>query len=200
MVLGYNRECQMKPSALAKMIFSYDAGWKELVDIHPTVGKMFFFYVVPMSLLPPAMFYYAGMRYGSVMLPHISSNQLLLIVAVFYVAELVTVPLVALAIQRLGDVVSASPAYADAFILAAVAPTPLWLAPVCLFIPSVLINAFVGAFAMLGAWGLIYHGVYRVFNLEDKGQSLLMAGSVLAVGLVAWVALMVLTLVVWGYA
>jgi len=63
-----------------------------------------------------------------------------------------------------------------------------------------LINAFVGAFAMLGAWGLIYHGVYRVFNLEDKGQSLLMAGSVLAVGLVAWVALMVLTLVVWGYA
>lgn len=190
----------MRLLALPKMIFSDDAGWKDLVELHPSVAKMFFFYVVPMSLLPPAMVYYVGMRYGGTMLPHLGAKEFLLIAIVFYVAELVTVPAVALVIQRLGDVVAVRPAYEDAFIFAAVAPTPLWLAPVCLFIPSILINALVGALAMLGAWGLIYHGAYRVFKLEDKGQSLLLAGSVLAVGLVAWVSLMVLTLLVWGYA
>src|SRR6516165_10449574 len=104
--------------AFPKMIFSYDAGWRDLAEIHPTVTKTFFFYVVPMSLLPPAMVYYAGMRYGSVILPHIGANELLLIAIVFYIADVVMVPLVALVIQRLAEVASVSPSYENAFTLA----------------------------------------------------------------------------------
>lgn len=185
--------------SLPKMMFSYTEGWKDLVRIHPSVAKLFTLFVVPMSLIPPAMIYYAATRYSDVIMLRMTDAQLQFIALVFFAAEMVMVPLMGWVIQRLGEVVDIQPDYRDAFTLAAVAPTPLWLAPLFLFVPSVMVNVVVTAFALLASAGLIYHGVYPVFKLEDEGKSFLMAGSIFAAGLVAWVSLMVLTLVVWGY-
>lgn len=44
---------------LPKMFYSYSEGWPELVRIHPSVAKLFSLYVMPMSLIPPAMFVYS---------------------------------------------------------------------------------------------------------------------------------------------
>jgi MFS family permease len=121
--------------ALPKMIFSYTEGWDDLVRMRPTVAKMFALFVLPMSLIPPLMIFYAGSKYGAEALPHMSSQDLQLIMAIFFLAEIVAVPIVALLIQRLGEVVEIRPSYQDAFLLAAVAPTPLWLAALVLFIP-----------------------------------------------------------------
>jgi Yip1 domain len=185
--------------ALPKMVFSETDGWVEVMDVHPSMSKMLAFFVVPMSLMAALMLYYAGVAYGRVYLPHLTPQDLQIIAAIFFVAEIIAVLIIALVIQRLGEVVEIRPSYSEAFILAAIAPSPLWLATLFFFVPSVGLNLAIGALAMIAAAGLIYNGVRPVFRLDDKGKAFLLAGSIFAAGLIAWVALMVLTLLVWGY-
>jgi len=188
----------MNPLIFPKMLTSHAEGWDWLMRIHPSVTKMYLAYVVPMSLIPPAMLMYAWRTYTNAPLLEISMNQALFLAAVFFVTELAMVPIMGWVVQRIGEVADAHPPYHDAFALAAVVPTPLWLAPIALFVPSLMFNVLVMLLAVAGAASLIYQGVDRVFGLQDEGHSLLVAGTVLAAGLVAWVTMMVLALVSWG--
>lgn len=188
----------MNLSMFPKMLISHDEGWNWLMRIHPSVGKMYLAYVVPMSLIPPAMLLYAWRTYSTAPLLEISANQALFLAAVFFVSELAMVPIMGRVVQSIGEVADAHPPYHDAFALAAVVPTPLWLAPVALFVPSLVFNIVVMMLAIAGATALIYQGVNRIFKLPDEGHSLLVAGTVLAAGLIAWVAMMVLAFVSWG--
>jgi Yip1 domain len=189
----------MNPLAFPKMVFSDRVGWQDLVQTRPSTSKVFALFVVPMSLLAALMVYYAGTTYGITFLAHLKPQDLQIIAAIFFLSEIVAVLIIALVIQRLGEVVEISPTYRDAFVLAAIAPTPLWLSTLFFFVPSVGLNLAIGALAMMAAAGLIYNGVRPVFGLDDKGKAFLLAGSIFAAGLIAWVALMVITLVVWGY-
>lgn len=180
---------------LPKMLYSYSEGWPELVRIHPSVTRLFTLYVMPMSLIPPAMFVYSEMVNPGVvfaaMVPQITMTEALAVVVAFYLAELAMVPLMAAIIQQMGDVVDIKPAYHDAFVLAAVAPTPLWLAALALFVPALWVNGVVLALAWLASAALIYHGVPPLFRMEDHGKARVMSTFVLMAGVIAWVALMV---------
>ena len=46
--------------SLSKLQFSTTQGWPELEKIHPGLLKVFALVVLPLSLLPPVMLYYAG--------------------------------------------------------------------------------------------------------------------------------------------
>lgn len=183
-----------------KMLSSHDEGWEWLMRMHPSVPKVFALYVIPMALIPPAMLLYAVSAYGEQMLNGISMGHAWRIAILFYICELLAVPAMAAVIQRLGDVVDARPEYHDAFAFAAVVPTPLWLSPVALFVPSLALMGTAMAVALFVSGMLIYEGNYRVFRLNDEGKSKLLAGAVLGAGLVAWVALMGLAFVSWGWA
>jgi hypothetical protein len=182
-----------------KMLSSHDEGWAWLMQVHPSVVRMYALYVAPLSLIPPAMLLYAVSAYGDRMMGNVSMNDAWVLAAIFYIAELVAVALVAGVIQRLGAVVEARPDYHDAFAFAAIVPTPLWLASLALFIPSLTVIALIMAAALCISAVLIYEGNYQVFRLDDEGKSRLLAGSILAAGLVAWVVLMGLTFVSWGF-
>jgi len=108
------------------------------------------------------------------------------------------VPVMGRVLQMIGQVADANPSYRDTFTLAAVVPTPLWLAPVALFVPSLAFNILVMLLALACAAALIFQGVDRTYDLRDEGHSLLLAGSVFAAGLVAWVIMLVLAFVTWG--
>lgn len=184
----------MNPMNLPKMVYSYGDGWLDLVRIHPTVAKLFTTYVMPMSLIPPAMYVYASVvAPGSVFpaqAPAFTVGELMLVAAGLYLAELVMVLLMGSLIQQIGDVVGINPAYPESFMLAAVAPTPLWLASLALFVPSAAFNGVVLALAWVASAALIYHGVEPIFRLEGHGKSRLMASGILAAGVLAWCALL----------
>jgi hypothetical protein len=190
----------MNMMMLPKMLSSHDGGWEWLMRMHPSVAKVFTLYVMPMALIPPAMILYAVSAYGEQMLSGVSMAHAWRIAVLFYVCELVAVPVMAGVIQRLGEVVDARPEYHDAFAFASVVPTPLWLSPLALFIPSLTLMGVVMAVALFVSGLLIYEGNYRVFRLDDEGKSRLLASAVLGAGLVGWVALMVLAFVSWGWA
>ena len=190
----------MNPMMFPKMLTSHAEGWDWLMRIHPSVARMYLAYVVPMSIIPPAMLFYASRTYTDIPMLQISADKALFIAAVFFITELIMVPIMGRVVQSIGNVADAHPPYHDAFALAAVVPTPLWLAPLALFVPNLYFAMVVMLFALGASAALIYQGVDRVFDLEDEGKTLLVAGSVFAAGLVAWVSMMGLAFVTWGAA
>lgn len=190
----------MNLTIFPRMLVSHDAGWTWLMRVHPRVTRMFFLYVVPFSLLPPAMLLHAADTYGGrMMFGNIAPEEAWWLAVLLLTAELLMVPLMAWAIQRIGQAIAQMPEFHDAFAFAAIAPTPLWLASLALFVPSLTINGLTMAAALLLSAMMIYEGSYRVFRLEDGRQSLLLAGSILAAGLLAWSFLMGLVLFGWNW-
>jgi hypothetical protein len=151
---------------------------------------MFSLYVVPLSLIPPAMLLYAADAYSDRMLGNISMNEAWKLATLFFLAELAMVPLMGFVIRTIGDVVGARPEYHDAFAFAAVAPTPLWLSALALFVPSTTFNGAATVLALIACGVLIYEGTLRVFRLPDDRQSAMLTTAILSAGLLAWVSLM----------
>lgn len=181
----------MTPEHPVRMLWSYTEGWQDVVRMHPTVARTMLFYVMPMSLIPALMIVYAGMTQHALLVPQVSTGEAVMVAAVFYVAELAMVALMASIIQQMGELIDIRPDYHDAFMLAAIAPTPLWLASLALFIPSAGFIALVFAAAWVGSAALIYHGAPPLFGLENQSKARLMSNFVIAGGVMAWVGMMV---------
>ncbi|OGS75010.1 MAG: hypothetical protein A2063_09455 [Gallionellales bacterium GWA2_60_142] len=160
-----------------------------------SVLTLFLLYAVPMSVIPPVMIYYAGVTYGGGLLPAVSDVQLQIIGILLFLTELAMTFVVAYLIQRMGDVIDIKPAFEDAYKLAVVVPTPLWLAPLFLFIPSFMVNLTAVSAALMLSGILIFYSVPSILKVEEKGHAILLSGSILSAGLVVWAAMMFLTLI-----
>jgi hypothetical protein len=68
-----------------------------------------------------------------------------------------------------------------------------------LFIPSFILNLTVGAAALILSGILIFYNVPSILKVEEEGHAILLSGSILAVGMVAWAAMMYLTFLSWGF-
>ncbi len=184
----------MKMLQMAQMPFSFRAGWDDIVRIHPSIARLFAQVVLPLSLLPPALIYYAGGSYGDAFVRGVTPAQWHAAAGIFFLAELLTVPLMAWLIHqiaRLGDV----PAdYHVCFTLAAIAPVPLWLSALVLLVPNLIVVATVGGLGLLCSVMLIYHGVYSLFGMREDLRAFQMATVVTGAGLFAWLLLMQIVL------
>jgi hypothetical protein len=162
---------------------------------------LYMMHVIPFALIPPLMIYFAGAKHGDALfnLIHLlPANKLIIVVIVFFLVQLVAVPVMASIIRQLAEVAEIHPSYKQAFILAAVAPTPLWLTSIFLFIPNILVNIGVTSLAMMASAGFIYYGIESVFGIKEKGRTHLLFGAILMAGIIAWAFLMVCTLMIWG--
>ncbi len=184
----------MSLMSLPKMFLSETEGWPDLVRIHPSVTQLLVFFVAPLSLIPPLMYAYAGLVQPDgvfpLMQPPLTGLEAFWVGSAFFMIELATVAIMAAYIQQLGDAAGVHPEYAEAYTLAAIAPTPLWLSALVLFIPSMGLSVLVVALAWAGSVALIRHGVRPLFRLagDDKVRSL--ANAITMTGVAAWAGLM----------
>lgn len=201
--------------------------WKRWVRRHhlPTAA-LFFLYVLPLSAIPPLMFNYAGTHYGDVLLPGLTGSALMIISTVFFVAELAMTFVLAEFIQRLGNAAFRimhtqyemlsyptpdQPSkgtliqlrkvdFRDAYTLAAISPTPLWLASFALFIPNFVTVAMIGAIGLILSLYILFAATPLVLKIEEKGEGVLMGWVLLIIGMIGWASMMYLTFLTWGYA
>lgn len=184
----------MSLMSLPKMFVSDREGWLDVARMHPSMRKMLWFYVVPMSLIPPLMYAYAQfLQPGSVfpaMQPPLAASEALFVGGAFFLIELATVSLMAAYIQQLGESQQVKVDFTDAYTLAAIAPTPLWLAPFTLFVPSLWFGVAILALAWVGSVALIRHGIPVLFRVADHARARHLAYMVTATGVAAWLGLM----------
>lgn len=189
------KEIAVNVMQMPRMIFSFSDGWEDLIRIHPSVARLFTLLVFPFSLLPPVMIYYAGGSYGDVFVPGLTTAQWHTAAIIFFLAELLSVPLMAWLIHLVCKINNVATNFQSSFTLAALAPIPLWLSSLVLFVPNLFVGIVVGGLALLCSVGLIYHGVYALFHLRDDLHALQMATVIAGVGLFMWLLLMQIVLI-----
>ena len=142
-VIDPKKEMAMNVMQVPKMIFSFSEGWDELIRVHPSIARLFALVVFPLSLLPPAMIYYAGGSYGDVFVPGVTPEQWHAAAGIFFLAELLTIPTMAWLIHLVTRINNVATDYHACFTLAAIAPIPLWLSSLTLFVPNLLVGVVV---------------------------------------------------------
>jgi len=180
---------------IGKLFVSPHEGWDQVARIHPSVIKLFVLLIVPMSLVPPLMLEYAGRHYGSVLYPAASARAWTIAALFFLFAELLTVPLMAWGIKSVARSRGVMSNFHDAFTLAAIAPIPLWLSSLALFSSNIFLIVGIVAFGLVGSVLLIFRGVEGILGVEEDVVAFNLAYIVTAMGLIAWVLLVMLGLV-----
>lgn len=188
----------MNPLTLFRLFFTPTNGWKDLMQSQPSIHRLYLSHVIPFALIPPLMIFIAGRTHSELFFDLLPGNKLIIVSVAFFLVQLVVVPAMASIVRQLAEVAEIHPSYKDAFILAAVAPTPLWMAPIFLLVPDILVNIGVTSLAMMASAGFIYYGIPVVFKIKEQGHALLLFGAILIAGVIAWGFLMICTLVVWG--
>lgn len=185
-----------------RMMVSETEGWPELSRRHPSVTQLFAFLVVPMSLIPPLMYAYSQVATPGAVFPLVEPplawEELAVVGAVFFAVELADVALMASYIQQLGAAADVHPDYPTAYMLAAVAPTPLWLSALGLFIPSLGFNVVLAIAAWCCSVALIRHGVRPLFNVADEHKAARMTNAVTLAGVAVWAAMLLLFMMLLG--
>lgn len=178
--------------SLAKLPLSADEGWPDLMRVHPGILKVFFLLVLPLSLLPPAMLYYAGTHYPEVFGPAANGRDWTVVAAVFLAAELATYTLMGWLIRQVGDTSGLAIDYHDAYLLAAIAAVPLWLSSLGLFVPVLLFNAATSTIALALSCVLLYQGLQALGRKREAVVATEVVQIVIGAGLIAWALLLVL--------
>ena len=189
----------MNLSTMFKLFWTPTNGWRELLASSPSIPRLFLLHVVPLSCIPTLMILYAGKSQDAFLLVDIlSTTKMMYVGTVFFLVQLIAVPIMALIIRHLGEVADINPTYQSAFTLAAVAPTPIWLSSVSLLAPNFLVLVFVGTLALMASGGLIFYGLPEVFDIKNKENAIMYFGGIVVAGMIALVFLMLSTLVIWG--
>lgn len=184
----------MTLASLPKMFVSETEGWSDVVKVHPSVYKLFWFLVVPLSVLPPLLYAYAGLAQPGAVFPAteppMTGREAALVGGAFFLIELATVAFMATVIRQISSDHGFTTPYENAFALAAIAPVPLWLSSLALLVPNVWVNVALVALAWLGSVALIRHGVRPLLGVGDSDEAHSIANRITWAGVAAWIALL----------
>lgn len=185
----------MSLADLPHMLISESRGWQDIDRKHPSVIRMLLAVAAPLSLLPPLMYLYASTTApGAVfpaLAPALGMGEALIVGGIFFAVELAMVFMMADVIRQIAQGSDAQPTYAQSFSLAAIAPVPLWLTSLMLFIPSMTFNVLMLAIAWLGTAALIRHGVRTLLHVDDADAAHHISNRITFAGVAAWIGLMV---------
>ncbi|TFH87686.1 DUF1282 domain-containing protein [Billgrantia azerbaijanica] len=187
----------MNLTTILSLPFTRTVGWKELQQRQISIPTLAWLVVLPMSLLPPVLLYYAGTHYGDAFVVGFSERPWRYITTILFLAELLTFFVMGWLIHAVVNTEGMSISYHDAYLLAALAPLPLWSSAILLLIPSLLLNALAVLTALGISCSLIYHGLQGLCHRGDNDVvAMSVTYTVMAAGVLAWGVLMA---VVWAY-
>ena len=184
--------------SIIQLPFSHLKRWKHIQQRHPSIATLAWCVVLPMSLLPPVLLYYAATHYGDSFAPGFADRQWRFITTILFLAELLTFFLMGCLIHAVvNSNRELSMSYHDAYLVAALAPLPLWFATIALLVPSLLFNAMVVMVALGTSCSLVYHGLQALCERSTNDVTTMsVTYTVMAAGLLAWGLLMA---IVWAY-
>lgn len=151
---------------------------------------MLFLGVLPLSLLPPLMVFFAGSRHGDQFLPGFADRDWPAIALILWQAEWLTIPLMIGIVRTLAHLNGVRTGWRQAALLAFVAPVPLWLSSLILLYPSLTLALAVGGVALLLSGVIIYHGVAIILGVREDVNAAYLAYGIMAAGLIAWALLL----------
>lgn len=183
----------MNLTLLFQLPFHSNGAWHELQRRKLSIPLLAWALVMPMSLLPPVLLYYAGTHYGDHFMAGFAGQEWRFITTILFLAELLTFFVMGWLIHSVVEGKDLALSYTDAYLLAAVAPVPLWLSSLALLVPNLVFSIVVVMFAMGLSCTLIYHGLQALSHRTNTDVEAMSATyTVMAASFLAWVLLMVM--------
>lgn len=175
-------------------------GWVELRDYHDRAGHGYR-HVLLLALIPVISGYIGTTRIGWQVTPgdavRITEQSALVIASLYYGAIVIGVASIAYMIHWMAATYGAAQRFSRALVLASYIPTPLFLAGIMQLYPVLWLNLVVGLPAVAYSVALLYTGIPVMMEIP-KERGFLFSSAVLAVGLVALVAMLAVTVLLWG--
>jgi hypothetical protein len=175
--------------------------WESIRDDKCTVGKCYAAHVLLLAAIPAISGFIGttqfGWQIGAGDPVKLTVESAGLISVLYYLAMLVGVYAIGWMIHWMGGTYDADVPLSQCVVLAAYTATPLFLIGIMELYPVLWVNMVVGIVALAYTVYLLYSGVPIMMGIsEDRG--FLFSSAVLAVGLVAFVALLAVTAILWG--
>lgn len=177
-----------------KMLYSSNAGWDAIERDHSIVNTLFYI-VLPLALIPPVMILYAGFEYGTSFFPTANDVIWIISAALFLIAELLTLPLMAWAIKNLAATQGIQTKYQKTLALASISAVPMWLSSFALFVPEPLFVISVVMIGLLASISLSYHGTKGLLHMHEELEVATITHTSISLGIVTWVFLIALTVI-----
>jgi hypothetical protein len=169
-------------------------GWEELARIRSPLTRVLLRLVVPLSLLPPAMVYYAGTYHGEAFMAGFGAKPWLPVAIAFLLANWATVGAMGWVIRAIAAGNGLRCRSRDAYLLAMLSPIPLWLSSLTLVVPSFTLAAGVTLVALAASTAITYHGVRSLCRADEEVVAASVTHGIVAVGLIAWALLLVVVI------
>jgi hypothetical protein len=175
--------------------------WVSIRDDECTLGKCYAVHVMILAAIPAISGFIGTTQFGwqigagdPVKLTLESAGMISIL---YYLAMLVGVFAIGWMIHWMGGTYGVDVPLSQCVVLAAYTATPLFLIGIMELYPVLWVNLVVGIVALAYTVYLLYSGVPIMMDIsEDRG--FLFSSAVLAVGLVAFVALLAVTAILWG--
>ena len=175
--------------------------WVSIRDDECTLGKCYAVHVMILAAIPAISGFIGTTQFGwqigagdPVKLTLESAGMISIL---YYFAMLVGVFAIGWMIHWMGSTYGVDVPLSQCVVLAAYTATPLFLIGIMELYPVLWLNMVVGIVALAYTVYLLYSGVPIMMDIsEDRG--FLFSSAVLAVGLVAFVALLAVTAILWG--
>lgn len=184
----------MSLRTLSQLPVSVDVGWPDLIRMRPGLLRVFAFIVLPLSLLPPLMLYWAGTRHPEMFPPELRAKPWAEVAATFFVAELVTLAAMGWLIRRAALGYGLAVDYHDSYLLASITPVPMWLSALGLLVPTLLFAAVLAAAGLVLSCAILYHGIQAYCRTREDVAAAGLVRTVLGLGFAAWCALLAIAL------
>jgi Yip1 domain len=181
--------------SLAMLPLSTEQGWPELARLRPALVKVFALLVLPLALLPPVLLYYAGTHHPEMLPPASRARDWLTVASVFFVAEILTVLAMGWLIKQVAATYAMSVDHHDAYLLAAIAPVPMWLSSLALLVPSLAFSAAIGVTALGLSCMILYRGIQALGRRREEVVAATVVQIVIGAGITAWALLLALAFV-----
>ena len=186
---------------LAGLFINPSREWEAIRDNHTSLAGIYTQFVLLLALLPPIAAYIGttqvGWQVGWGAPVKLTSGSALAIVVPFYFAILVAVYVVGKAIHWMATTYGADPTLEQCVKLAAFTATPLLLLGVTALYPLLWLNFLIGLVALAYTVYLLFTGVPIMMNISQE-RGFLFSSSVVTFGLVSFVALLAVTVLLWG--
>jgi len=185
----------MKLTAISQLPLSADHGWPEIARLQPGLLRLVVFSLLPLSLLPPAMLYYAGSHYPEVFLAQPAGKDWEAIAVAFFLLEMATLTGMGWLIRQVAATNGMRISQDQAYFLATIAPVPLWISSLGLLVPSLGFNVLLSLTALGLSCAIIYHGIQGLCHTREGVPAAATVQTVIGAGLIAWALLLLLVVV-----
>ncbi|SDS51393.1 Yip1 family protein [Pseudomonas oryzae] len=179
-----------------------DQEWQEIRGDKETISHMYLSHVLILAAIPVVSAYIGTTQVGwsiaggeAVRLTQASALQMTVL---SYLAMLAGVAVMGAFIHWMSRTYDASPSLTDSIVFAAYCATPLFIGGLAALYPNLWLAMAVGTVAVCYTAYLLYVGIPAFMNIP-KDEGFMFSSSVLAVGLVVLVAMMAISVVLWGF-